>query len=74
MIDFDIYEDSDANKPRRRRRSSKKRVSLWDEDDSVLRERLLLLRSFSARNTCARFRSLYRRLASCSMAWVAVEP
>ena len=29
MIDFDIYEDSDANKPRQRRRrsSSKKRVS-----------------------------------------------
>ena len=41
MIDFDIYEDSDANKPRRRRRSSKKRVSFGHREFLDAKENLV---------------------------------
>ena len=41
MIDFDIYEDSDAQKPRRRRRSSKKRVSFGHREFLDAKENLV---------------------------------
>ena len=43
MIDFDIYEDSDANKPRQRRRrsSSKKRVSFGHREFLDAKENLV---------------------------------